>query len=55
MLSIKGARWYRTDLHIHTPASKCFANKNVPPTQWVDKYIEEELDSVAVTDYNTGE
>ncbi|MEW5596907.1 TrlF family AAA-like ATPase [Peribacillus frigoritolerans] len=55
MLNLKGARWYKTDLHLHTPASKCFTDKNVTPTQWVDKCIEEGLNCVAVTDHNTGE
>lgn len=50
----KGARWYKCDLHLHTPASQCFEDKTVTAKQWVEKAIEQNLDCVAVTDHNTG-
>ncbi|WLR60163.1 TrlF family AAA-like ATPase [Guptibacillus hwajinpoensis] len=55
-MNFKGARWYKTDLHIHTPASECFRDRDfVSAEQWVNKCLEERLDVVAVTDHNTGE
>ncbi|GEN58011.1 hypothetical protein GCM10012290_25520 [Halolactibacillus alkaliphilus] len=53
-MNYKGARWYKTDLHLHTPASKCFMDKEVTAQDWVDRCIEQGLDVVAVTDHNTG-
>ncbi len=53
MKNYKGNRWFKCDLHLHTPASKCFRDKNVTSKQWVDRAIEVGLDCVAVTDHNT--
>lgn len=50
----KGTRWYKCDLHLHTPASECFEDKTVTAEQWVDAAIENGLQCVAVTDHNTG-
>jgi ABC-type enterochelin transport system ATPase subunit len=55
MIDYSGARWYKCDLHLHTPASKCFLNKEITPEEWVNKAIEMQLDCIAVTDHNTGE
>ncbi|MBC7391404.1 MAG: PHP domain-containing protein [Opitutaceae bacterium] len=49
-----GTRWFKCDLHLHTPASKCFQDQSVTSEQWVDRAIEQGLDCVAVTDHNTG-
>lgn len=54
-VKFKGARWFKCDLHLHTPASPCFENTSVVAKQWVEKAIEEGLDCVAVTDHNTGD
>ncbi|MCC3688426.1 PHP domain-containing protein [Bacillus cereus] len=54
MKDIKGARWYKTDLHLHTPESKCFIDKGVTAAKWVERCIEQGLNCVAVTDHNTG-
>jgi PHP family Zn ribbon phosphoesterase len=54
-ISFKGTRWFKCDLHLHTPASKCFEDKTVTAEQWVEKAIEKGLNCVAVTDHNTGE
>ena len=51
----KGARWFKCDLHLHTPASECFLNKQVSADEWVQACIEAGLHCVAVTDHNTGE
>ncbi|MGE7094255.1 PHP domain-containing protein [Lysinibacillus sp. NPDC048646] len=54
MEEIKGLRWYKSDLHLHTTASECFTDKSVTAEQWVQKCLEEGLHCVAVTDHNTG-
>lgn len=54
-IPFKGTRWFKCDLHLHTPASNCFEDKTVTPEQWVEKAIEKGLNCVAVTDHNTGE
>ena len=54
-ISFKGTRWFKCDLHLHSPASKCFEDKTVTPEQWVEKAIEKGLQCVAVTDHNSGE
>ncbi len=53
-IQYKGARWFKSDLHLHTPASQCFLDKSVTPEQWVAACLEAGLDCVAVTDHNTG-
>ncbi|MFP5437423.1 MAG: TrlF family AAA-like ATPase [Bacteroidia bacterium] len=55
MIEFKGNRWYKCDLHLHTPASKCFQDKTVTAQQWVQRAIEQGLNCVAVTDHNTGQ
>ena len=54
-IQFKGARWFKCDLHLHTPASRCFKDNGVTPEQWVDACINAGLHCVAVTDHNTGE
>lgn len=53
MIEFKGSKWYKCDLHLHTIASECFADRVVTPEQWVDRAIEQGLHCVAVTDHNT--
>lgn len=55
MIHYKGARWYKCDFHLHTPASLCFKDKTVTPGQWINRVKELHLNCVAVTDHNTGE
>ena len=49
----KGNRWYKCDLHIHTPASKCFEDKSITPQQFIDRVIENNIKSekLAKIDY----
>ena len=54
-IPFKGTRWFKCDLHLHTPASKCFQDRNVTPQQWVERAIDQGLNCVAVTDHNTGD
>ena len=49
----KGNRWYKCDLHIHTPASKCFEDKSITPQQFIDRVIENNIKCIAITDHNT--
>lgn len=52
MTDYVGARWLKCDFHLHTPASKCFKDKNVTAEQWVQACLNQKLDCVAVTDHN---
>jgi ABC-type cobalamin/Fe3+-siderophores transport system ATPase subunit len=53
---IIGTKWFKCDLHLHTPESKCFKDRDsVTPEQWVQEAIGKGLDCVAVTDHNSGE
>ena len=57
-----GARWWRFDLHTHTPASSCDflqgvkqpVKDEVTPTLWLQKFMERKIDCVAITDHNSG-
>lgn len=53
-IPFKGTRWFKCDLHLHTTASLCFADRTVTAKQWVDRALEQGLQCVAVTDHNTG-
>lgn len=53
-ISYKGNRWYKCDLHLHTPASECFTDKEVTAEQFIEKAKEQNLDCIAITDHNTG-
>lgn len=53
-IQYKGARWFKCDLHLHTPASRCFLNQQVTADEWVQACINAGLHCVAVTDHNTG-
>lgn len=50
-----GTKWYKCDLHLHTPASKCFEDKLVTPELWVNEVKAKGLTCVAVTDHNSAE
>ena len=53
-MDFRGNRWYKCDLHIHTPESKCFPDKEVTAKQWVQTCLDKGLEVVAVTDHNSG-
>lgn len=46
-------QWRRVDLHIHTPASECYAEPNVTYLDILRKAEEKGLDIIAITDHNT--
>lgn len=54
-----GARWFRCDLHIHTPASEDVGERTLgalaSPADVVSRAIEAGLDVIAVTDHDSGE
>lgn len=46
-------RWYRVDLHIHTPASEDYAEKDVTYLDILREAERRGLDVIAITDHNT--
>lgn len=49
-----GLSYRKLDLHVHTPASKCFSDKKVTPSDLVNQALKEKLDAIAITDHNSG-
>ena len=56
-----GARWWKFDLHTHTPASVDYgkgpdqaALRRITPRDWLLGYMRAGIDCVAVTDHNSG-
>ena len=56
-----GARWWKFDLHTHTPASRDTywyrgqsSNECVTPEQWLQHFMDVGIDCVAITDHNSG-
>ncbi|MEZ4863947.1 MAG: putative DNA binding domain-containing protein [Caldilineaceae bacterium] len=50
----KGQRkWYKVDLHLHTPASHDYEEPKATYLDWMRRVVEKELDIVAITDHNT--
>jgi len=49
----KRRRWYRMDLHLHTPASEDWRGPKVPYLEWLRTAEAKGLDIVAMTDHNT--
>ncbi len=56
-----GARWWKFDFHTHTPASKdtpwhdlIDTHEELTPQQWLQYYMDADIDCVAVTDHNSG-
>jgi len=58
-----GSRWWKLDVHTHTPASKetevwqqaVGKPDEVTPAKWLLQYMAAGIDCVAVTDHNSGE
>ncbi|MFN3982772.1 MAG: PHP domain-containing protein, partial [Caldilinea sp.] len=46
-------RWYKVDLHLHTPASHDYEEPGVSYLDWLRKVVEQGLEIVAITDHNT--
>ncbi len=56
-----GARWWKFDIHAHTPASKDYGKGNsqpslqdLSPKKWLLNYMRAGIDCIAITDHNTG-
>lgn len=50
-----GNKWYKTDLHLHSPESICFKERgSVTAEQWIEECIQKGLECVALTDHNSG-
>lgn len=56
-----GSRWWKVDLHTHTPASNDYGQgpqqeklRERRPREWLLDYMQAGIDCVAVTDHNTG-
>jgi PHP family Zn ribbon phosphoesterase len=50
-----GLQFRKVDLHCHTPASKCFLDKNASAADIVQAALDAGLDAIAITDHNTGD
>ena len=50
-----GLKYKKMDLHVHTPASYDFINKEITPIQIVEHCQKIGLDAIAITDHNTGD
>lgn len=46
-------KWYKVDLHLHTPGSNDYEEPQATYFDWMSKVVEKELDVVAITDHNT--
>ncbi len=46
-------KWYKADLHLHTPASHDYEEPQATYLDWLRKVVERGLEIVAVTDHNT--
>jgi len=51
----EGLKFKKLDLHVHTPASKCFGDKSVTPEAIVQAALSKGLHGIAITDHNSGE
>ena len=51
----KGLKFEKFDLHVHTPASFDFSEKNITAKDIVNHAISIGLRGIAITDHNTGE
>ncbi|MCE2440449.1 MAG: ABC transporter [Candidatus Latescibacteria bacterium] len=56
-----GARWWKCDLHTHSPCSKDYGKgpnqeslQGRSPREWLLDYMRAEVDCIAITDHNTG-
>ena len=50
-----GLNYVKLDLHVHTPASACYIDKNHTAEQIVNSSIEKGLQGIAITDHNTAD
>lgn len=46
-------RWYKVDLHVHTPASRDYEQPQTTYLDWLRRVVDQGLEIVAITDHNT--
>jgi hypothetical protein len=54
MIKTSGLKFKKFDLHVHTPASEDYKDKNVTAQDIVDQAIKKGLVGIAITDHQTG-
>lgn len=47
-------RWWKTDFHTHSPASRDTHMEGVSEADWLMAFMEAGIDVIAITDHNTG-
>lgn len=50
----EGLQWKAVDLHVHSPGSKDYGDRQTTASAIIEKALEVGLDAFAVTDHNTG-
>ena len=50
-----GLQFRKVDLHVHTPASRCFVEQEATPETIVEQAIATGLHAITITDHNTAE
>lgn len=55
MTRTAGLNFQKFDLHVHTPASGDFRNKNITPEEIVETALSKGLKAIAITDHHSGE
>ena len=61
MLEIYGGKWWKTDFHVHTPASDDYGKgsdnpeneKNITPKEFLLNAMEKKIDCLVISDHNT--
>lgn len=53
-MKTQGLKFKKFDLHVHTPASKCFTGKPITAAQIVKEALDKGITAIAITDHNTG-
>ena len=46
-------RWYKADLHLHTPASRDYEEPKITHLDWLKQAVSQGVEIVAITDHNT--
>lgn len=49
-----GARWWRCDLHVHSPVSHDFRDADADAAAWLEAALDAGIDAVAITDHDSG-
>lgn len=51
----KGLKWYKCDLHLHTPVSECFLDKKIEPENFLEEAQRKGLNVIAITDHDNSD